>query len=607
MKTQRFLAAVVLALWGCAGGEGQNVPGENEECSEPGMTTCGLATSGQDAVLQCSLLHKWEASQVCTGECTVAADGATCVGGGLPDVVEDSGLEDLADLQGIELVELVDVVPDEAPADEVEPPDIQVEFKDLMPDMTPPWVKSTTPTDQEMGVALPFVVRIEFTEPMYEPTVGDKTVLMFDAGGKNVTVEYSWEDEKKSILLMTPKGAVFPASPYTVRLEPLIKDLAGNMLGNNYQFTFYTAATQPVGLHTDLAASFAPLIYQATNDEAPQYDYLTRFDLDGDWVAEDTVDYVKTNAVKFEGYVHFSVAETKSHYFITYVFFYPYRFAESEGGRFGNDVSGAVVLVRKSDNQPVAVETYFKPQGADERSFSFITDDSGFDTGGTFTDFKFDGKYPREDLFPNGHYVAYLSARKHESCLWLDENNGFLDGCQLNAGIKAQMKRVEYKYKGGEVTALTKTGGKFPQQADDVGYGLVHLLQSWWPRRGDVGVDKMWASEFDYEPFTSTLFKNRPDLSTKIPSVFVDPIGNDDGRPPWAWKHNPQNGASFYDLPRGVWFLDPAVHFKQRHDQKNLWPGWDDAGKTGWSLEYCFNPYFNLDFRGVWAECSQKQ
>jgi len=112
----------------------------------------------------------------------------------------------------------------------------------------------------------------------------------------------------------------------------------------------------------------------------------------------------------------------------------------------------------------------------------------------------------------------------------------------------------------------------------------------------------MWGSTYSYEPFISTIFKNRPGIKEPMPSVFVDPIGNDNGRPPWAWRYYPQNGTTFYEMPRGVWFLDAAVHFKQRHDQGNKWADFD--GESGWSIEYCYNPYFNLDFRNIWPECT---
>jgi len=527
--------------------------------------------------------------------------------------VEDSGdlPADVPDAGGIDAFDSgvgdgFDAMPDEL--GEVVPEEIQ--FIDLMPDFTPPWVKSTVPADGEMGVPLPgpgqaLEITITFTETVFEPTIGDKTIQVLDPSGKEMAFAWEFSDEKKSVVLLKAAGAVFPASPYSVELSADIRDLAGNEMGNSYSFTFYTAAPATSATYKELAGKFAPVLYQEVSPTLPQADYPTRFDADGNWMAADNVDWIKNKAESVEPYLHYSVTETKSHFFIFYMMFYPYRNTEDGGNAFGNDVSGTMVLVRKGDQAPVALETYFK-QDDDERSFSFITQEAELlPAGASAFDYEFDGVYPQATLFPNGHYVAYVSARKHESCLWLLENTGLLDGCELNPGIKAGMQKIELVYKNDQVTPIQKTGGTFPTSGTDYGFGLLHVLDTWWPHRGDIGDAKMWAETYDYVPFTSTIFQNRPTLKEPLASAFVDPIGNDNGRPPWAWKYNPQNGTSFYNMQRGVMALDPAVHFKQRHDQGNNWANWN--GASGWSLDYCYNSYFNLDFRSVWPECSAKQ
>lgn len=608
MKWSALLALVLLTLGlvGCSGDNGSTLPEVTDDCPQKGTHTCGLDDNANFAVLLCSPSLKWQLDMTCPGNCVFdSSNGAICEAGELPDTI----LKDLQD----ELIEDVvasdesgDLPPDaRAPADAVsDTQDKDYVFPDLMPDLTPPWIATTSPADGEMGATVPFVVTVQFTEPMHAVTVEAKTVRMQDAGGKEVALEFKWLDEETSLLQLTPGGAIFHSSPYSITIDPIVKDKAGNSMGNTFSFTFYTEALPGLDGYADLAGKYAPLIYQETNATSPQFDYPTRFDLDGDWVAENNVEFIKGSASSIEPTVHYSVTETKSHFFITYIFFYPYRYAEDESSRFGNDVSGALVVVRKINEAPVAVETYFKRE-TDERSFSFLTEESQLlPPGKTFSDLKFDGMLPLATLFPDNRYVAYLSGRKHESCLWLDENNGFLDGCILNAGIKNGMQKLEMSYKNGVVDILKKEGGKFPQTGADIGFALSHLLDNWWARRGDIGSGLVWAEDYKYEP--DTHFANRPTLSTKIPTSFIDPIGNDYGRPPWAWKHKPGNGSSYFDMPRGVWFLDPAVHFKLRHDQGNGWSDYDTQSGTGWSLEYCFNPYFNLDFRGIWLECTSK-
>jgi hypothetical protein len=607
MKRFALLAMVLLAiaLAGCSGENGNTLPNVTDGCPQKGTRTCGLDDDGDDAVLLCSASLQWEVDSACPENCIFdSALGAVCQGS-LPTDIVIQAPEDTVD-SDIPIADATDDLQDIASTPDVpiDVPDQEYVFPDLMPDLTPPWVESTTPEDDEMGVSVPFVVTIQFTEPMHAVTVEKSTVRMYDAGGTDIEMKFEWLDEETSLLQLIPAGAIFHSSPYTITLDPIIKDKAGNSMGNTYAFSFYTEAVPSLDGYAELAGKYAPLIYQETNGTSPQFDYPARFNMDDDWVAEDNVEFIKSSASTVEPTVHYSVTETKSHFFITYVFFYPYRYAEDEGNRFGNDVSGALVIVRKVNEAPVAVETYFKRE-TDERSFSFITDESQLlPAGKTFSDLKFDGMMAVATLFPGNRYVAYLSAQKHESCLWLDENNGFLDGCILNAGIKNGMQKIELSYKNGAVDILKKEGSKFPQAKSDVGFALVHMLDSWWPRRADIGSGKMWAGDYKYEP--DTHFANRPSISTKIPTSFIDPIGNDYGRPPWSWKHKPGNGASYFDMPRGVWFLDPAVHFKLRHDQSNGWEDYNTQSGTGWSLEYCFNPYFNLDFRGIWPECSAK-
>jgi len=603
-------AALLLLFPACGGDEGSVLSSEGGECVEVGEKSCGLtgeynpAGVSKAAVLICATTLHWEADEICNGLCVDDAVHGVMCEGWVPGA-------DGSPADGLDQVDQPDdLIGDAGPEDaqktdvEEEVDEKEVVFKDLMPDLIPPWVESVSPEDGAMNVEVPFKVQITFTESMKANMIGEQTVKMTDAAGDEVSLEYSFTDETSTVLVCTPTEGVFHSSPYTVTLDSILKDLAGNMLGNTYQFSFFTGPVPSLGHYKELAGKFAPLIYQETNNEFPHYDFFTRFDLDQDWIAENNVDYIKKDAVKVESYAYYSVTETKSHFFITYTFYYPFRYTEDAGARFGNDVSGAVVVVRKADETPIAVETYFKRED-DERSYSYVVKGCGLFPDEAYAENKFKGIYDGESLFPNGHYVAYLSARTHESCLWLDEgNSGILDRCKLNAGIKSQMKKLEYHYTAGTPTIIEKSGGTFPQQLEDVGYTLTHILEGWWPRRGDVGTALIWASTFSYEPHTSTIFPNRPELTHVIPSLFVNPIDmNDNGRPPWAWKWAPQDFQSgFYNINRGVLFLDPAVHFKQRHDQANNWADFD--GENGWSLEYCFNPYFNLDFRGIWPECT---
>ena len=69
-------------------------------------------------------------------------------------------------------------------------------------------------------------------------------------------------------------------------------------------------------------AHWAPVIYQDTDSSSPVADYLTRFDYDGNWRADDNWDNLQ-NANSFLGAsVYYWVVETDSHWFVEYALFH---------------------------------------------------------------------------------------------------------------------------------------------------------------------------------------------------------------------------------------------------------------------------------------------
>ncbi|MBM4372252.1 MAG: Ig-like domain-containing protein, partial [Deltaproteobacteria bacterium] len=473
-------------------------------------------------------------------------------------------------------------------------------FPDLMPDVTPPSIVSTSPADGEGGVPVPFTIRITFSEPLYAVTVGAQTVVVTAAGDKKISGEYTLEGEGE-VVVFTPTSAVFHSSPYKVTIGPMLSDPAGNKYGTESSFSFFTGPHPDMGSYATLAATYSPVIYGETSPGYAKYDVPTRFDIDGDWNGGDTVSYMQTEVQSITPTVYYSVVESKSHWFITYAYFWPYRYEADAEARFGNDMAGAVVTVRKHDGMPVFVDTYHK-HDTSELSDAYVSD--AFDLvplAANPLDYRFEDRFPTDVLFPNGHFEAYLSAGKHESCLWQDRNNTWFDGCLLNPGLIAQMEKIQYVYGAGEPDVLQKSGASWPTNLQGVKYELIPLLETFWARRDQYGPELLWDVGFPYEHF-----QGRPALTTDIPGTFTDPVGNDNGRPPWAWKWQPGNGETFYDIARGAMILDPAAYFSVRHntDISSPWPAWDPGTGAGWSYEYCFNPYFNLDFRTLDPECA---
>lgn len=501
----------------------------------------------------------------------------------------DAALDEEKDQGSTDAIESADDVQDKE----------ELVFPDLIEDKIPPEVISTFPGNEMVNIAIPFVVKVKFSEKIRKETIDNKTFFVKDVNGNKVAGEFSFGEDDSLVTFTPDKDApILLASPYTVTLTTIIQDMVGNKLKGIYNLTFSTVLPASLEKYGALAAKYAPIIYQATYKDAPHYDYLTRFDFDGDWAGKNNVDSLK-KATKLESHVYYDVIESKSHYYITYLFFYPYRYAEYENQRFGNDTSGSMVVVRKyPDEKPVAVMNYFASTSY-EYIRSYVTSESGI-VGEKGKDYYgVNWEFPEAQLFPQGRFLSYLSSRSHQSCLWnhTTKENALDVHCQLNEGIKGTMTKIRYLLKDGMAQAIEKTQGKFPAELDNVGYALRYILGEWWVRRSYVDPEKMFALTYTYEPH-----EGRPGKGLIAPNTFVDPIGDKFGRPQWAWvwTGEPYNFNMYvYEMPRGMFFLDPAYFFTKRH---RLEKPFDPVGKTGYSLEYCFNPYLMIDQRNS-ADC----
>lgn len=104
----------------------------------------------------------------------------------------------------------------------------------------------------------------------------------------------------------------------------------------------------------DLALRWAPIHHQdvdATGAHAlgGRSDWITRVDFDGDWDGRNNWDRTGEPGVSLAAHAYYSVAETSSHWFITYLFFHPrdwidHPFFETE---HENDGEGVMLAVER--------------------------------------------------------------------------------------------------------------------------------------------------------------------------------------------------------------------------------------------------------------------
>jgi hypothetical protein len=96
----------------------------------------------------------------------------------------------------------------------------------------------------------------------------------------------------------------------------------------------------------EIAFAHAPVHYQDTDDSRPKADYITLFNYDGDWRANNNWDHL--NNFPLPAHVYYSVVETCTHWFIGYAFFHPQDWTDGTVDQeHENDMEGSLAVVRK--------------------------------------------------------------------------------------------------------------------------------------------------------------------------------------------------------------------------------------------------------------------
>jgi len=300
----------------------------------------------------------------------------------------------------------------------------------------------------------------------------------------------------------------------------------------------------PPPTRAQLAAHWAPVWYQDTDSSDYKADYITAYDFDGDNRSDNNWDNLKKASSDLSAVIYYSVVESKTHWFILYADFHARDWDENcQPIPFGpdkcheNDMEGAMVVVRK-DKTPFGAfhllyteahnilyiftnDTSIKPN----QSKSLKTVPVTFEKG----------SHPELYVESKGHGVCALRYSGGEHCKHPTAGNppAFPGG-----------DGIVYRYKTGK--AQTPKSGKDP----DVGYALVDLTKTLWPRRTDICNNGCtFDGKMTYQGMT-------------LGKAFDgDDHGDDKANPPWAWD-DPKDGSVY----RGDFFFRPAetvlVHVK---------------------------------------------
>lgn len=513
---------------------------------------------------------------------------------------------------------------DTSPADTVAdttPTDTQV--IDLVPDLEAPFVASTSPADGQNNVGIPFTVTITFSEAIYKPTIASQTVKLIDFNGVEIPGTPVLGADQMTVTWTPTNSDQQYASPYTIKvLGNIITDLAGNKLVSDQLFTFTTANFPDQDGYRDLAAKYAPVIYSAvTGGTAPYAQVPTKLDSDGNWDLSNNKDWLTQTATSLIPAVYYNVTETRTHYFINYLLYFPWVNHSSSGYAHGNGTNGYLVTVEKTRGEqaerPITLHSYWRENQAEENQ-AFVTTESGIIAAGLgASDWSVHKEYAQADLFADGRFKAYVTAQTHRACLWGWNQTGGLSPCEWPNEVQNGNKLV-FAYKGGSPTPYQKVGGAWPKDMSEItgtpeslGYALIPALSNLWPRRFEAGPNELFqvGSTFTYQPDTGHTVGAGLKLTTK----FLDPVGADAsayGRPMWSWGWSPAVGSgadiTFSRVTRGQMAIDPAWYVWERHTSSlhdNGLATYNETDGSGFSTDYCFNGFANIDVRVTDAHC----
>ena len=323
-------------------------------------------------------------------------------------------------------------------------------------------------------------------------------------------------------------------------------------LGYIFIAAILASARSPQATDKEIGREFAPVFVQGIGDK-PEYDYIARFDFDGDWRGDNN--WVNAEkAPDATAYVYYSVCETATHYFIHYAVYHPrdYKGGDKKGAFLGellrqgaeavkdddpigllnevalaheNDMEGCLVVVDKTTDQVVFVETLshnkfkrYVPAG---------------EAKGEFAGVEISEKQPQLYIEPKGHGIEAFN----------------------DSSTKSGKERKILLYQVG-----AKAGKPDAEQDKPVIYELLPISTTLWPRAAKAP-NITYGAVQDYGTITVGAEKAIKKVKLgSLGSAFLGKVGAiNAARPPWGWFDSSER-----DQPLGQWFFDPARTI-QRH------------------------------------------
>jgi len=228
----------------------------------------------------------------------------------------------------------------------------------------------------------------------------------------------------------------------------------------------------------DLALHWAPVHYQDVDPTGShaisgRADYVTRIDFDGDWNGRNNWDNAGSAATSaFAAHAYYSVVETSTHWYITYLFFHPRDwvdyFFDTE---HENDAEGLLTIVQRDGSTYGELRAIVTVAHTDFYSYT--------PSGSTWGDGEedVDGTLQLASYSGSSHPVTAQQSKGH--------------------GLKA---RPDYDIEGGDgiIYYPSLTTAEVPSSVNDrdVKYKLIDIFAAGglWEKRNDSNLFASWGS-----------------------------------------------------------------------------------------------------------------
>lgn len=284
------------------------------------------------------------------------------------------------------------------------------------------------------------------------------------------------------------------------------------------------APPRNVATPAQVAARFAPVLYQRVNDE---HDFLRRVDFDGDW--DTTNNWDNAGRGDRTAWVYYDVKETATHWFVTYTLYHARRVSEAirplrSLRQHENDLGGCVVVARKGAPRGREVELLLTTEGERLHGYGPVKEARWRPR---------DGAWNGEVKFVDEVSHPLIDLERTHPQVWVEDKNHDVRGFTGRDDGDP--------FSGGRGVVYVPTGtAEAPEGYVDlhVGYALRPL-------------DELLARANDPSTFTTDDTVRPRGADRAYPRRMRGDEGPDDSAiPPWAW-HSREHGPWEDDHPGG--------------------------------------------------------